>query len=47
MTEYKISIHALVKRATSPTFIVCSEKLISIHALVKRATRFYIYMLYQ
>ena len=37
MTE-KISIHALVKRATEKNFIVYAQKYISIHALVKRAT---------
>ena len=40
---YLISIHALVKRATSRTYwSLVSPYIISIHALVKRATLFYL-----
>ena len=35
----KISIHALVKRATVAVAVNKDKKYISIHALVKRATR--------
>ena len=35
---YKISIHALVKRATSVDVDISDSEVISIHALVKRAT---------
>ena len=38
MTEY-ISIHALVKRATTYTTSTQGKTSISIHALVKRATQ--------
>ena len=34
-----ISIHALVKRATTADIIMCGIMAISIHALVKRATK--------
>ena len=37
-----ISIHALVKRATTVPNGRCTSPVISIHALVKRATTFYI-----
>ena len=36
----KISIHALVKRATDYSLCVAGSGIISIHALVKRATYF-------
>ena len=36
---HRISIHALVKRATTDAFSSAMEIAISIHALVKRATR--------
>ena len=35
----RISIHALVKRATAGIALAREKKKISIHALVKRATR--------
>ena len=35
---FKISIHALVKRATGDRSYSCAKLVISIHALVKRAT---------
>ena len=38
-SEYNISIHALVKRATYRQVAIPPLEVISIHALVKRATR--------
>ena len=40
-----ISIHALVKRATSVNSDAEPTEVISIHALVKRATRFIVYII--
>ena len=37
--KVKISIHALVKRATSYLVVLMTSPFISIHALVKRATK--------
>ena len=49
MTD-KISIHALVKRATTVKSVAFSSDIISIHALVKRATPYtfpsYLFFLY-
>ena len=39
MSQSRISIHALVKRATMENGKMCYHCWISIHALVKRATR--------
>ena len=41
LTDSKISIHALVKRATGGIKDFVSNFSISIHALVKRATRWH------
>ena len=44
-SDFVISIHALVKRATNQYLIDKAIAIISIHALVKRATRFIVYII--